>query len=496
MRLSIEDLVKFKMNQDDYKSQSSRRMNSIDKRGTSVWSNCSDTSPVGNGLRDARRYWAALSIWCAIILTIIDASIASVALPFISKGLQLTAAKSVWVINAYQIAIVMALLPMAKVSDILGYKKVYLSGILLFMIAASGSIFAGSLTMLAVARFVQGIGAAAVMVTSGALVRSIYPPELVTRGIAYNTIAVSFASASGPAACAVVLSFANWHAVFAVGLPFGLLALALGWWALPSTASAKRSFDTISALMCCLGFAAGFSILSDLAQNSSSEWTFVKVGVAVSAIFFLRKRTSISHESMVPLDLLKMGSLRLAYGMSASAYAVMILITLSFPFVLQQRLHFGPESIGMLMVPLPIGIMIAAFVAGRLVNRFSSAGLCSSGLISLAGGAICLSFIHPGSSVFLIIAAVAICGLGFGIFQVPNNHSMLATAPHSRAGAASAMLSLSRLIGQTLGALLAASLFRMIGAQSDAPIVVAAFIALTVASITLLIRYRTIVSIG
>ena len=202
------------------------------------------------------------------------------------------------------------------------------------------------------------------------------------------------------------------------------------------------------------------------------------------------KRTSTSQDSMVPLDLLKLRSLRKAYAMSAAAYAAMILITLSFPFILQQRFQFEPDAIGLLMVPLPLGIMIAAFVSGRLVNRYPSVWLCGAGLILLAGGAILLSLMQPGVSTFLIALAAAICGIGFGIFQVPNNYSMLATAPHSRSGAGSAMLSLSRLIGQTLGALVAALLFRKFGAQSDAPIMAAAMIAMMVASATLLQRGR------
>lgn len=214
-----------------------------------------------------------------------DVSIASVALPFISNGLGVTAARSVWAINAFQIAIVIALLPMAKASQILGYKKVYLAGILLFMLAASGSILATSLPVLAISRFVQGIGAAAVMVVSGALVRTIYPPEFIPRGIGYNTIAVSIASAAGPAVGALVLSLASWHAVFAVGLPFGLLSLVIGIWAIPSTAAARQPFERSSALLSAVGFAAIFLALNDFARIPSQAGHCLK-SVSRSQPFF------------------------------------------------------------------------------------------------------------------------------------------------------------------------------------------------------------------
>lgn len=409
-----------------------------------------------------------------------------VALPFISAGLQVTAAKSVWAVTAYQIAIVMALLPIAGVSETLGYKRVYVAGVTLFLFAALGSILATTLPMLAVARFVQGIGAGAVMVVSGALVRTIYPVELIPRGIGYNTMAVSVASAAGPAVGALVLSIASWPAVFAVSLPFGLLAVALGSWALPSVPSSTRPFNVTSAVLYCASAGAAFLVLTDLAQNTTSEWTLIAVCVAVPAMLLLGGRTTVAPESMVPLDLLKLGTLRSAYAMSVSAYTVMMLITLSFPFILLRRFHFEPELIGLLMAPLPLGIMASAFVSSRLVNRFPSAWLLGSGLLVLAGGAALLSVLQPTVSTFLIIAAAAICGIGFGIFQVPNNHNMLATAPQARAGAASAMLSLSRLIGQTLGALAAALLFRTAGAQSGAPIIAATLLALCLAGVTLL----------
>lgn len=431
-----------------------------------------------------RRFWASLSIWCAILLSIMDVSIANVALPFISTGLQVSAAHSVWVVNAYQIAILMALLPFAMASEILGYKPVYLAGIVLFMIAAFGSIFASSLTMLAIARYAQGIGAAALMVVSGALVRIIYPPALVPRGIGYNTMAVSIASAAGPAVGALVLSLTNWRAIFAVSLPFGILALGLGIWALPTMKGARRQFDFISALLCCMSFGSIFLVITDLVRDSFSWWTMVEISVAIPATVLLGKRASVNLEPMVPFDLLMVRSLRTAYAMSASAYGVMMLITLSFPFILQQQFHLSPAGIGLLMVPMPLGIVAAAFASGRLVSRYSSTRLCGSGLIVLAGGAAWLATLQPGVPAFMIICATALCGIGFGLFQVPNNHIMLADAPRPRIGAASAMLSMSRLAGQMLGALLVVLLFRRVGAASDAPLIAGAVVALLVAGIS------------
>lgn len=430
------------------------------------------------GLPTGRRFWAALSIWFAIMLSILDASIVNVALPSISMGLQISAASSVWVVNAYQVAILMALLPLALASDILGYKPIYLVGTMLFIGAALGSVFATSLTMLALSRYGQGIGAAALMVASGALVRTIYPPALVPRGIAYNAMAVSIASASGPAVGALVLSFADWRMIFAVSLPFGLLALAVGTWAIPATKSVRRPFDFASTVLCGICFGSIFLIFTDLAQGTISWKTAVEAGLAGSSALFLVRRSVTGQEQMIPLDLLRLAVLRSAYAMSATVYAVMMLITLSLPFILHQRFHFSIGEVGLLMVPMPIGIAAAAFIAGRLLDPNLTNQLGIYGLAILAAGAAFLAALQPGAPVLLIITAAGICGIGFGLFQVPNNHVMLGTAPRARGGAASALMSMSRLAGQTLGALLAALLFRRVGAASDVPIIVAAVIAL------------------
>src|SRR4051812_34203719 len=129
----------------------------------------------GDGLPVPRRYWAVAAIWLAMAMSVLDSSIANVALPTIARDVGASPAASIWVVNAYQIAIAMMLLPLASLGEILGYKRVYAAGLVLFVLASIGCTFATSLTGLAICRFVQGFGAAAIMAMNGALVRFTYP---------------------------------------------------------------------------------------------------------------------------------------------------------------------------------------------------------------------------------------------------------------------------------------------------------------------------------
>src|SRR5215468_5795697 len=138
---------------------------------------------VPDGLPVPRRYWAILTIAIGLIMAVMDGAIANVALPTIAQDLDASPAFSIWIVNGYQLAITISLLPLASLGEIIGYRRVYLVGLALFTLASAFCALSHTLSLLTVARILQGFGAAGVMSVNSALVRFIYPRALLGRGI-------------------------------------------------------------------------------------------------------------------------------------------------------------------------------------------------------------------------------------------------------------------------------------------------------------------------
>ncbi|HEY4294938.1 MAG TPA: MFS transporter, partial [Paraburkholderia sp.] len=178
-----------------------------DAAGTSA-TGTSFENGTEQGLPIPQRYWAMLIIALGLTLSVLDSAIANVALPTIARNLHASAAGSIWVVNAYQLAITISLLPLASLGDRIGYRRIYLSGLILFTVASFGCALSTSLPVLALARVFQGFGAAGVMSVNTALVRMIYPPGQLGRGVAINAMVVAVASAVGPTVASGVLAIA------------------------------------------------------------------------------------------------------------------------------------------------------------------------------------------------------------------------------------------------------------------------------------------------
>ena len=158
-----------------------------------------------DGLPQRERTWAFVTIALALTMAVLDGSIVNVALPNIAKDLQIEPAAVIWVINAYQLAIVAALLPLASLGEIVGYKRVYWTGLALFTVGSLACALSPSLTVLVGARVLQGFGAAGIMSVNSALVRFIYPQATLGRGLGRNALVVALSSAAGPTIAALIL---------------------------------------------------------------------------------------------------------------------------------------------------------------------------------------------------------------------------------------------------------------------------------------------------
>jgi DHA2 family multidrug resistance protein-like MFS transporter len=444
-----------------------------------------------DGLPTPQRYWAIVAIALGITLAVVDSAIANVALPTIARDLNTNPALSIWVVNGYQLAITILLLPLSSLGDIIGYRRVYLSGLVLFTLASLGCAFSHSLVELTAARVIQGFGAAGIMSVNTALLRYIYPQKILGRGIGINAVVVSVASVVGPTIASAILAAANWPWLFAVNLPIGIAAILVGWRYLPKTPPSPHKFDFPSAVLSALSFGLLIGSIDALGHGEGFPLFLLEVVVTLGIGYVLVRRQLSLPLPLLPVDLLKIPIFTLSVCTSISSFAAQMLAFVSLPFLMQNELHYSAVQTGLLITPWPLAIGVVAPIAGRLADRYSAGILGGIGLFVFALGLLSLAFLPEHPDVLDIVWRMVLGGIGFGLFQSPNNRAMLSSAPRSRSGGASGMLGTARLLGQTIGASLVALLFaRLPHGAPTVSLLLASGFALVAAGVSLARLYE------
>jgi MFS transporter, DHA2 family, multidrug resistance protein len=446
-----------------------------------------DPSPPAqaDGLPVPRRYWAIAAIVLAIFMSVLDSTITNIALPSIARSFRVTHAASVWVINAYQLAILVALLPLASLGEMVGYRRISQAGLAIFTLASLACAFAPSLGALSVARVIQGLGAAGIMSVNAALVRFTYPHHMLGRAIGINAFVVAISAAIGPTVASAVLAVAQWRWLFAINVPIGIVAFAIAMWALPTTERVSRRLSYMGTALNAGAFVLLVSGLQTFAHEQAAVLAIAQIAAGCVVAYGLVRHELGSPAPLVPLDLLRIRLFRLSVATSVCSFIAQMAALVALPFEIQQ-LGRSPVQTGLLMTAWSVAVALTAPVAGRLADRHHPGILGGTGLVTLSVGLLLLATMpHPGTA-WDFIWRMAVCGAGFGLFQSPNNRAMLASAPRARSGAAGGMLSTARLLGQTIGAASVAILFRTFSQRgSETALYIAAGVALAAALVSL-----------
>jgi DHA2 family multidrug resistance protein-like MFS transporter len=459
-------------------------------RTTVTFDNSAGREAAQDGLPTPRRYWSAVAIWIAISMSVLDSAIANVALPTIAHELHASPASSIWIVNAYQLAITVALLPLAALGDRIGYRRVYLGGLAIFTLGSLSCALSHSLVSLTAARVLQGFGAAGIMSINAALVRFTYPRRLLGRGIGLNAVVVSLAAALGPTVASAILSVASWEWLFAVNVPIGLLAIAIASRALPTAGGgASARLDKIAAVLNVLTFGLLITGLEALSRGDLMSG-LGELGLGAVAGVFLVRRELHEPAPLTPIDLMRIPIFGLSVGASIVSFSAQMLAYVVLPFYFQGALDRSAVQTGLLMTPWPLAVGVTAPLAGRLADRYPAGLLGGIGLAIFAAGLLALSRLHPGASDADIIWRMVLCGAGFGFFQSPNNRAMVSSAPMNRSGAAGGMLATARLLGQTTGAVVAAMYFRLAGGHAMVASLTTASVMAGAAAVISLTRLR------
>ena len=405
------------------------------------------------------RILAVATITIGLSMSVLANSMTNLALPYIAQDLQISAESSIWIVNASQIALMISLLPIAALADIIGYRHVYRFGLALFSLASIGCALAPSLNWLILARTIQGLGGAAIMSVQPALVRAIYPRNMLGRGLGFNTTVVATSLAAGPSLGAALLTIASWQMLFAVYVPLGIVSFLLAQRYLPHTTHTHRPFDVLSAALSGATFGLLIFGIDGMAHGHERPVILSELALAVvlGSAFIWRQRRLV--HPMMPIDVFKRPIFALSITAGSCTFTAQGLAFVSLPFFFHTVLGRSATDTGILLTAWPLALAGIAPIAGRLADRHHAGLLGAIGLTSMTTGLVLVALLPPDPSAFNIMWRLVLCGMGFGFFSGPNNRLMMSSIPRERSGSAGGIIATARTLGQTMGAALVALVF-------------------------------------
>lgn len=417
------------------------------------------STEVIDGAPASKRAWCILATSIGTVMSMLDQTIANTALPTIAHDVNATAAASIWVISGYQIGMAVGIVPLAAAADILGYRRMYLGGMLLFVVASLACALSHSLLALTLGRVVQGLAGSLMTVTSSPINRLAYPPHMLGRATGYAALSVALGAAAGPIVSGLVLSVASWQWLFAINIPIGLLAYGLALYAIPRSTGSRAPYDWRGAVMSVVAFGLGVFGLDALSHRTAIPLAAAEIaGAAIIGTLFIRRQLTQPHP-ILAVDLFFEPRFSLATFACFASFISQTIAYVALPFAFQTVMGHTPLEVAELLLPYLLAAAIAAPFAGRLADRFNSSRVASIGLAIFTVGLVLVTTMPANAASAGIMVRMAICGLGYGLFQSPNNRSIQGAAPRERSAAPQAIQSLARLVGQTTGAIAVAIVF-------------------------------------
>jgi DHA2 family multidrug resistance protein-like MFS transporter len=399
---------------------------------------------------------ATAAVLAAMALVVLDAGIVNVALPVLADALGAAPGRAILAVSAYQLALVMGLLPCAHLADRLGYRRLFVTGIALFAFASLLCAAAPTLPLLVAARFLQGLGGAAIMALGIALLRVALGAERLGSAIGWNALTVALCAAAGPTIGAVILSFASWPWLFLAGLPVAILAM-LAARALPEVPPARQPLDATGIAL--YGAAAASLFAGAEGAGAQPLAAICLAAAALACIALLVRRGRRQAAPIIPFDLLARPPFRIAAIASICCFAGQSAGLVAHPF--DRQAGHGPLAAGLVITCWPLAVAAASRLASRASGRIRAGAQCALGAGVLASGLL-LSAILPADRTPAPLAIGALlCGAGFGLFQLANNRTLFLTAPVERGAAAGGLQGTARLTGQTLGTLMISLIFAL-----------------------------------
>lgn len=408
------------------------------------------------------RWFILANVSLGTFMSTLDASLVSVALPSLSSDLQTELSIIQWVVTAY-LLIITSLLPVfGRIADLVGRKRIYSIGFLMFALGSFLCGLATNIGFLIGARVIEAIGASMLMSNSNAIVTAAFPPQERGRALGLIGTVVALGSLSGPAIGGFLLELIHWRSIFFLNVPIGILGFLAAQVILPldKLQKNKETFDTWGALFFSAGMISLLLALSkgqDWGWNSSPILIGLFLGIVLLMSFFLTENR-VSHP-MIDLSLFKNKPFLIGTLSGLLSFVALFTNNMLMPFYLQQILHFQPLFVGLVMTANPLAMAIVAPLSGRASDRIGPVFLTSTGLALTSLGLLYLTTVTSTSSAWAVVPGPLLMGIGNGMFQSPNNSSVMSSVPKAKLGIAGGINALVRNLGMVMGTALAVTLF-------------------------------------
>ena len=405
-----------------------------------------------------------LLVATGVFLSTMDSSMINVALPSIMRSFATTLPQTEWVVLIYLLTITVSLLIWGYLADCYGQGRIYLIGMLVFTVGSAACYLTPTFSLLLFFRFVQALGAAMMMAAGPALIKSIYPPEQLGRGLGFLGIATSIGLMSGPVISGFLIRYFSWRGIFLVTVPVSLAAFLLGWLFLagdlPQGKNRERApapFDWSGSLVWILLVSLAVISMSRAHQLGSLQKIVWTVLLCAGGWLFTRMERR-QEAPFFPLFLFRR-TYGIAMIVSSLSFVVLFVVLILMPFYLDLVLRLPADRIGAVMMAVPLTLFIVSPVSGWLYDRIGARFLTTTGLAITCLAVILLSFLHPGSTPYDLAWRLSLLGTGQAIFLSPNTASVLAGIEKEYTGITSGMLATSRNIGMLAGVSIAGMAF-------------------------------------
>lgn len=399
-----------------------------------------------------RRFLSLCVVVVMSFMSALDASIINVALPVLTRELDVPLSSIEWVVAMYVLCICIMLLFFGRMGDVVGKSRVFSFGTLLFTLGSLACGLCHSFLPLVICRGVQGIGASAYMANNYGLITELFPERGRGRALGILAAAVALGTMIGPPIGGAIVSHLPWNCLFWVNIPIGGIVFALGVFYLPENTKNNEHIDWQGGILQGVGMALFFGTFLVAQQTGFARLpVVVAFGAAVLffALFILREK----RVAQPLLDLSLLGNLLFSLSLLCAliSYVCMSAILLLIPFYLMDSIGLSPASAGLFMMISPVIVVILSPICGALSDKVGAERLSAFGLLLMSCGFVCMSQLDGQSLVAVAALFVLIVSIGQAFFQPANNSVVMSSCPRNKLGIAGSMNSLVRNLGIILG---------------------------------------------